>query len=123
LDSDAVKLLNETIEKTGAKIVVSSSWRLHNSVKEITEYLVSKGFIGEIIDRTPRFSGKSRGTEIQAWLEDNEVDNFVILDDDSDMDHLTPKLVHTSWLTGLQTKHVDMCISKLGNTNEINGLA
>jgi hypothetical protein len=51
-----------------------------------------------IIGQTPRMLGK-RGHEIAAWLKDNPVDAYVILDDDSDM---LPgqAFVHTSMARG-----------------------
>jgi hypothetical protein len=47
-----------------------------------------------------------RGYEIQDWLDwsgkydQNKVDKFVIIDDDSDMVHLTPQLVKTNARVG-----------------------
>ena len=52
-------------------------------------------------------------TEIQSWIDDHEVESFVILDDSSDMAHLMPKLVHTSMETGLTEDHVEQALSLL----------
>lgn len=93
LSRRCVTQLNEITDKTDAKIVVSSTWRLDDN---ITEYLPSAGVTGEIIGITPvlkdRFS--LRGNEIHAWIVQNETligkhyrdfHSFIILDDDSDM--------------------------------------
>lgn len=98
----SMSILNTIIEETGAKVVVSSSWRTGRSVKELTEILEANGFKGEIIGKTPhlRFTGLEgynysvpRGCEIKAWLETHKdilgtkmsKVRYVILDDDSDM--------------------------------------
>lgn len=60
---------------------------------------------------TPTLGGL-RGHEIQDWLRHraerrDDVEAFVIIDDDSDMDHLLPKLVKTTCATGLLDEHVE----------------
>ena len=57
----------------------------------------------EIIGRTKRL-GTDRGIEIQQWLDDNkdlDIEKFVILDDDMDMEHLLRHLVHTDTNIGM----------------------
>jgi hypothetical protein len=86
---DLVLLLEDICDKTGAKIVISSSWRILHSQEEIEFVLNCAGLSrGSVIGYTPRLSGDKRGEEIKAWMDEVEeitVDNFVILDDDSDM--------------------------------------
>jgi hypothetical protein len=100
LSEHAVDLLNHIIDKTGAKVVVSSTWRKGRTVEELQELLEKVGFKGEIIGRTPSlYLNKEieasytipRGCEIDCWLK-NKFDwddlayvRYVILDDDSDM--------------------------------------
>ena len=108
-DPDAVNRLNTIITLTGAKVVVSSSWRHGRSVEELQSILNQVGFVGEIIDITPYFGGIEgytipRGCEIERWLDTKGfqrinwskeeqqkhidksfVKNYIILDDDSDM--------------------------------------
>lgn len=102
IDGSKVLLLNSLIEETGAKIVISSSWRKNHTKEELQSLLDCKGFKGEIIGLTPvlYFTGLEnynysvpRGNEIKAWLETNKgiLNNkmskvpYAILDDDSDM--------------------------------------
>ncbi len=88
IDSSSVVFLNDIIEATGAKVVLSSSWRLGNSKEYMQTLLADCGFTGELIDRTPRLEGSmQRGPEIEAWLAESgiAVSAYVILDDDSDM--------------------------------------
>ncbi len=102
IDPNSVIILNEIINATEAKVVISSTWRKTNSVKYLQELLEKKGFTGEIIDKTGvlYFRGIEgynysvpRGCEIKAWLEINKgilgdkisKVKYAILDDDSDM--------------------------------------
>lgn len=90
-----VSLLNELTDSTGAKIVVSSVWRLGKTVEELQELCKAIGITGEIIDKTPSFNEhwSMRGNEIYSWISSNsdivgspyEFRRYVILDDDSDM--------------------------------------
>lgn len=102
IDPQKVELLNDLIDETKAKVVISSSWRKTHTKEQLQSLLESKGFTGEVIGLTPclKFTGLEgygysvpRGAEIKAWLEINKstlLDKmskvpYVILDDDSDM--------------------------------------
>lgn len=95
-DFKCIKVLNYIIEKTGAKVVVSSSWRTGKDIDKLQELLNDVGFKGEVIDKTPSFRHNDmlRGNEILIWIKQNkeivgedyhEYENYIILDDDSDM--------------------------------------
>jgi hypothetical protein len=60
--------------------------------------------------------------QIQEWLTNNQdsflVSDFVILDDSTDMGHLSNKLVKTSMLCGIQQKDVDQAIQILNQKPE-----
>jgi hypothetical protein len=110
LDVDAVRLLNELILATGAKIVVSSTWRYALSLDELRDVLGRKGCVGEIVDVTPdrpSVMGRCRGDQIAEWLGCHFVGSWVILDDNSDMGCLSHRLVQTSFATGLRRRHID----------------
>ena len=95
IDDRAIANLNRIVEETGCKVVLSSSWRsCVEAENTLTEYLLKlRGFKYELYDVTPRlwFNDFSirRGEEIKLWMdkesEKNEIESFVILDDDSDM--------------------------------------
>lgn len=76
--------LASLIKKTGAKIVVTSTWRSRGLLvmKEIWE---KRSLAGEVIDITPHIDIGKRGEEIQQWMENNKVDRYVIIDDDTDI--------------------------------------
>lgn len=95
----AIMWLNKLCKETKAKIVISSTWRLsereHNTVEKC---LRNSGLLDEIeiVGKTPRLNGKTRGDEILKYLEDNYPDGvaaYVILDDDKDMNGCMEALV------------------------------
>lgn len=89
------------IEKTGAKIVISSTWRISGFpiMKEMWE---KRGLTGEVVGITPNFMHQMgttlcRGKEIQEFIDNHNVIRYVIIDDDSDMeDHQMEYFVKTS---------------------------
>lgn len=92
-----VRNLRRIVRRTGAKIVLSATCR-GVVRKNKTHYLhqIFQQYGLEIYDYTLRL-GRERGYEIQDWLDKHkDVTNIVILDDDSDMIHLTKYLVKTS---------------------------
>jgi len=89
------------------KIVVSSTWRLGETVESLKKILFPAKLVADaVISVTPRLAwGIERGLEIQDWLDRHpEVTRFVIVDDDDDMAHLKHRLVLTDALHGFQYK-------------------
>jgi hypothetical protein len=83
-DERCCRWLEYIIRSTGAKIVISSSWRL-NGLDLMRKLWEKRGLFGDIIGVTPNF-GNSRGEQIKAWLDANtHVVDYVIIDDDNDM--------------------------------------
>ena len=101
------KLINKLIEETGANVVISSTWR-SSGLEWMRRVWQEEGMSGEIIDITPRFYHEKfsvpRGIEIKEWLsskgfekinwseeeqqkyiEKSGIENYIIIDDDSDM--------------------------------------
>jgi hypothetical protein len=120
IDPAAVMLVDQILERSGADVCVSSTWRINWTEDELTLMLRERGFCGEIVGRTPNHGHRRdldntnrRGSEIQAWLDENHAESFCILDDSDDMGHLLPRLVRTEWLFGLQPAHVDQCVDLL----------
>lgn len=113
MTAECVEALNYIVrEVSDLKIVISSSWRFAFPMQEIIAMLGEAG--NAVIDNTPRtrLSDDVRGNEIQAWLDAHpEVENFVILDDNSDMRHLIWRLRKTDFETGLTKKIADLVIS------------
>lgn len=101
--------INKLIEESGAKIVISSTWR-SSGLAFMRKVWELEGMKGEIIGLTPSFRGDAqdytipRGCEIEKWLKDSKfchinwsrenqdaviersgIENYLIIDDDSDM--------------------------------------
>jgi len=120
-----VGALNDIIAATGAKLVLSSSWRHFMSIRKFNTH--SKAFgVPPCIDETPTLSqtfsadglyiAQQRGTEIKAWLDAHpEVDKFVILDDNSDMASLMDFLIQTDMDRGLTEYHAKRAIKLLNS--------
>lgn len=117
LNHPAVARLNEIVARTGAYIVVSSTWRLRQPIEHLRGYLRRAGFVGTVIGVTPHL-GTERGYEISRWLEDHhEVESYVVLDDDGDRGPIPScrwVLVKDGWRQGgLKAEHVERASLKL----------
>lgn len=98
-DKTLVDNLNEVIYLTGAKIVITSNWRIYLSLEELQRIFKERGVIGEVFGKTGlgHLKGGSpipignRGLEIQDWLDRNPVKKFIIIDDQvSDITNIFP---------------------------------
>lgn len=109
LDRAAIERLNEIIRQTGAKVVVSSTWRMWYRTPGLQLILSAYGFQGEVIGRTWLSPSRYRAREILKYLDECElpVESYVALDDDSaDMVEVKDRLVKTSCMTGLLDEHI-----------------
>lgn len=79
----ATQWISEFCLKYNYKIVVTSTWRLHENYKECLRRGGLRDAV-EILDRTPRLLGKRRGDEIKAWLDAHpNVEHYIIIDDEN----------------------------------------
>lgn len=145
IDIEKVKLLKEICDKTNAKVVISSSWKgsedytpkIYYVLREIlsknhievlgdTPHLKTEiiGDIPETINLEERLNikckyGTGRAAEIQKWINEHDVENFVILDDEdwqwSDYGYEN-NWIQPTWFGdgGLKREHVDKAIEILG---------
>lgn len=128
LDPKAVERVNQILERTGAEVVVSSTWRRLHRQSELRGFLGKAGFRGRMVGVTPHLTvspyapterAVQRGDEIRQWLdweaEHNEpVAAYAVLDDDSDMAGVEEFFVKTDHADGLQDGHVERCVALLG---------
>lgn len=134
-DPACVENLNRLAASKKAKIVISSSWRLFHDFEWLQEKFKSSGVIAEVIDVTPEetnvskdsmprlsteydeqnkfMADVSRGEQIKKWIEENNPDDFLIIDDN--VDDIIPffdkeKIIHVKDGTtsnGLKWEHLE----------------
>lgn len=126
LDKTAVALVKWICEVTGAKVVISSSWRiLYKHEMWFDGLLEAHGWRRPpIIGMTPVLyeKGKIRGDEINAYLDTQPgVRAYVCLDDDSDF-HENQNLVLTDGILGLTLYEAVKAAEILGVLPEHEGI-
>lgn len=129
LDPQALAQLDSIVAATGAKLVISSSWRHIWDWHEVAEMFVERGFKNarNIIDATPTTPSDNRGEEISEWLalgreravvEDvyDPVTSWVIIDDVDEFDSEQHEhLVQTNPSVGLTSADVKKAIQILNH--------
>ena len=130
IDADKVKRLRQIVDATGAKIVLTSTWKIgwkkiyKEDQDECANYLDRKlkreGLC--IIDKTTD-QAWNRGEGIIKWVGSHNVDTFIMLDDEV-FDYkdcgIISRLVKMSYYGdngGLQDEHVELAINLL-NTEQ-----
>ena len=120
IDENIVKELVQFCKTYNIKIVITSSWRhfyFDDTIKFFQEKRNKKlhPLIPYIIGQTPRLykekeNGGSeqlyRGDEIQYYIDMYHIENYVIIDDDSDMlDSQLDTFIQTDYKYGLTHEH------------------
>lgn len=137
-------LLNKLIDETGAKIVISSSWRL-SGIDFMRKVWAMEEMKGEIIAITPFLRTEDihipRGMEIdyylekdlgfhqinyeeswqQEYIDKSGVENYIIIDDDADMlyeqrHHFVHVLPSPRNRKGFNDKYYKEALKKLSKT-------
>ena len=134
LDPLCVDRIIRICEETGAKVVISSDWRIswYGTQMRLGKMGLDENFV---IDKTPEFIWRnlskhdyfnenyeetyeySRGAEVDAWLAAHpECTNFVIIDDRTDFtDEQSPHFVHIDPMWGITDRHVEFAIAILNH--------
>ncbi|MFK7695673.1 HAD domain-containing protein [Paenibacillus sp. HJGM_3] len=108
----AVRNLREIVKRTGAKIVLSSTWR---KFKDIYHVMTCYDLDQYVIGKTPVIEDVIRGIEIKQFMDElnKPIESYVILDDDDDMGDLLPHLVHCKDYSGLTDERREEAIALL----------
>jgi len=125
IDPLCAERINKICEETGAKIVLSSDWRISwpYCIDRIEKGGIKHGLI---IDKTPEhmwvehctqdfLDFTSRGSEIDDWLSQHpECDRYVIIDDRKDFtEEQKPNFVHVNSMHGIDDDDVNFAIQIL----------
>jgi hypothetical protein len=107
IDPIKISRLEKVISATGAKIVISSNWRfamneIEKELPTIVPYII--GITGLAEDRT---------TEITNWINEHDVENYVVLDDM--YIHLPNNFIQTNEDVGLTDSDAQKAINILNN--------
>ena len=119
IDPLCVERVFRIVNETGAKIVLSSDWKL--SWPFARQRLEKAGFPeGLIIDKTPDLVMRvtdQRGLEIKSWLgQHKDCTNFCIIDDRTDFyEEQLPHFVHVDSFCGLTDDNADIAIMILNH--------
>lgn len=103
LNPTQVRLIRKICTATDAKIVVSSSWRSHCTPEQFNKMFkyIDPTWPDLVIDCTDMDRG-IRGEQIQRYLDHSQPENYVIIDDDSDMlESQRDHFVNTTYMFGL----------------------
>lgn len=101
-NKQAIGWLNELYARVPYDVVITSTWRMGMSVAKLQHLLIISGFNPDIkvIGKTPVLF-QDRGMEIQKWMDENNYKGqFIIVDDDADMNHLLPQLIQCDTYVG-----------------------
>jgi protein associated with RNAse G/E len=131
---ECVEQLNRIVEETGAKLVASTSWRLHWNFNDLKTIFKTLGVKTPLIDKTDEVSlggyrskdgnmyrqiDKERVVEIRNWVKENEkdIESWCAIDD-FPMFGLMPNIVITNEKDGLTQKDADKVIAILNKKNQ-----
>lgn len=124
LDRSRVELLNQVVDATGCKLVVSSTWRQRYIIGELNALLRSQGLTGNLYQYTPRpfqltpgGPWSKRGNEIESWLftTTKDITSWAVVDDGEVKLSDPTRLVRTEMAFGLEQAHVETLIKLLGD--------
>lgn len=126
VDTRKVLRLRDVVERTGAKLVLSSTWRFGADPKA---FFIEREALRELVaefrrlrcplwfDITPWFPRAKRWQEVNGWLiQHPEVESFIILDD-MGMEEFRPMMDHLvkcDPCKGLTKERAELAIKMLG---------
>lgn len=120
IDMEKVRLLEQAINQTGARVVLTASGRYAQVGRYLRKVLSQMA----IFTDATLYMNNIRGLEIKEWLrQNNDVEDFIILDDEifeSYDEELLSKLIKISngngrnLGEGLLQKDVDEIVNRLG---------
>lgn len=114
--SECLDELARIVRATGARIVLSSTWRLNAIQHEAVDSVLRQWGLPQTIGATPRLAvAGGRSMEILAWLAENSTDRQAtwVAIDDMNMPTLGDKLILTDKDDGLTRHDARLAITML----------
>lgn len=120
LSPSAISNLEYILEEVkDLKIVISSTWRMGCELKDLKALFPCSSLIkSRIIDSTPCLASDcQRGDEIKKWIvtRNTRIKDYVVLDDDSDMDAVEDNFLHINHKNGLTYTDAETVIRMLND--------
>ena len=133
-----INIINDICDKTDAKIVVSSNWRIgylcdvYAFHERLKQYFIKHNYLDNFKDTFDKFIsniigmteyiGGLRGDEIKSYINEHpEIENYVIIDDDSDMcDYQLCNFVQTYTWYGITERDAKLCVDILNGIKILN---
>jgi hypothetical protein len=129
LSECAILRVNTIVERTGARIVLTSDWRRYHGLQRCAEVLCAHGLGTEIVDATPNLENRRtvheedfdattyferlRRSEIEAWMQSRDVESFVVIDDLAVFERDHPNMILTNATAGLTAEDAARAIAVL----------
>jgi len=116
-DPVCVECLRQIVDKTGADIVVTSTWKMDKGIQKMWE---ARCLPGKVIGITPDVDLIHRGNEVEAWLDtETGIVRYVIIDDCPILDFFNeeqqPHLFKVDERAGLNEETTRRVIGYLNN--------
>ena len=97
----AAKNLADILSKTNASIVLTTTHRINYNIERWLEILAARGLKLQCIAKVNSVNSiplmGSRASEIERWVNDNNEENYVIIDDDLSIESL-PESIKSRWV-------------------------
>lgn len=115
IEPDLAARLSAVVEATGARLVLSSDWRVDRELGYLRDELRAAGVAGELIGVTPVLD-EARWREIHAWMTEHHIETeaAVIVDDGKEMGPLWRRFVRTASEVGLDEAAASAIIKLFG---------
>ena len=103
----SVDVFNRVCRDFNLNPVITSTWRIMYTKKELQEIFIKQGIKVNIYDYTPVLMS-DRGLEIKKWLQDNEHTNYVVIDDIvTGIEPYVTNVIHCKGWIGLTDEHYE----------------
>ncbi len=103
------------LARPAARVVVTSDWRLKNSVEQLSDLLFGgfpqlRGRFAGVTPEIPecRYEYRGREREVEAWLQANGMPKWIAIDDVAgNYRYGSPRVVLIDYRTGLVSQDID----------------